>query len=132
MKFLSQRRYLFTPRINGNENLEEGQRLQVEVIRATAENHGKLKSIRAWRNSEGDTIMDTVFDTKEILRSCVGEIINLEVEVEDADGKITVKKITSGKELAEATFYGCGTLVSLICAEVASDTITPTEKKICG
>ena len=131
MKFLAQKRYFFAPALNGNETLEEDEQLQVEVIRATAENYGKLRNIRAWRNSEGDTIMETVFDTKEILRNCVGEIRNLEVEVEDAGGKVVVQKITSGKELAEATFYGCGTLVSLICAEVASDTITPTEKKIC-
>ena len=132
MKFLAHKRYFFTPALNGNELLPEDEQLQVEVIRATAENYGKLRNIRAWRNYEGDTIMETVFDTKEILRNCVGEIKNLEVEVEDAGGKVAVKKITSGKELAEATFYGCGTLVSLICAEVASDTITPTEKKICG
>lgn len=131
MKFLAQRRYFFTPDLNGNELLPEDEQLQVEVIRATAENHGKLRNIRAWRNAQGETVMETVFDTKEILRSCVGEIRNLKVEVEDADGKVAVQKITSGKELAETTFYGCGTLVSLICAEVASDTITPTEKKIC-
>lgn len=131
MKFLAHKRYFFTPALNGNETLEEDEQLQVEVIRATAENHGKLRNIRAWRNAQGETVMETVFDTKEILHSCVGEIRNLEVELEGADGKITTKKITSGKELAEATFYGCGTLVSLICAEVASDTITPTEKKIC-
>ena len=130
MKFLAQKRYFFAPALNGNELLPEDEQLQVEVIRATAENHGKLRNIRAWRNYEGDTIMETVFDTKEILRNCVGEIKNLEVEVEDAGGKVVVQKITSGKELAEATFYGCGTLVSLICAEVASDTITQTEKKI--
>ena len=129
MKFLAQKRYFFAPALNGNELLPEDEQLQVEVIRATAENHGKLRNIRAWRNYEGDTIMETVFDTKEILRKCVGEIKNLEVEVEDAGGKVVVQKITSGKELAEATFYGCGTLVSLICAEVASDTITQTEKK---
>lgn len=132
MKFLAQKHYFFTPALNGNELLPEDEQLQVEVIRATAENHGKLRNIRAWRNSQGETIMETVFDTKEILRSCVGEIRNLKVEVEGADGKVVVKKIASGKELAEETFYGCGTLVSLICAEVASDTITPTEKKICG
>lgn len=132
MKFLAQRRYFFTPDLNGNELLPEDEQLQVEVIRATAENHGKLRNIRAWRNAQGETVMETVFDTKEILRSCVGEIRNLKVEFEGADGKVAVQKITSGKELAETTFYGCGTLVSLICAEVASDTITPTEKKICG
>ncbi len=132
MKFLAQRRYFFTPSINGNEGLDEGERLQVEIIRATAENHGRLKTIRAWRNSEGETVMETVFDTKEILRSCVGQIRNLEVEVEAADGTMTAQRITSGRELAEASFYGCGTLVSLICAEVAGDAITPSEKKICG
>ena len=132
MKFLAQRRYFFTPDLNDNELLPEDEQLQVEVIRATAENHGKLRNIRAWRNAQGETVMETVFDTKEILRSCVGEIRNLKVEFEGADGKVAVQKITSGKELAETTFYGCGTLVSLICAEVASDTITPTEKKICG
>ena len=132
MKFLAQRRYFFTPDLNGNELLPEDEQLQVEVIRATAENHGKLRNIRAWRNTQGETVMETVFDTKEILRSCVGEIRNLKVEFEGADGKVAVQKITSVKELAETTFYGCGTLVSLICAEVASDTITPTEKKICG
>lgn len=131
MKFLAQKRYFFTPALNGNELLPEDEQLQVEVIRATAENHGKLRNIRAWRNSQGETVMETVFDTKEILRSCVGEIRNLKVEIEGAGGKVVVQKITSGKELAETTFYGCGTLVSLICAEVASDTITPTEKKIC-
>lgn len=131
MKFLAHKRYFFTPAINGNELLPEDEQLQVEVIRSTAENHGKLRNIRAWRNSQGETVMETVFDTKEILRSCVGEIRNLKVEIEGAGGKVVVQKITSGKELAETTFYGCGTLVSLICAEVASDTITPTEKKIC-
>lgn len=131
MKFLAHKRYFFTPALNGNETLEEDEQLQVEVIRATAENHGKLRNIRAWRNSQGETVMETVFDTKEILHSCVGEIRNLEVELEGADGKITTKKITSGKELAEATFYGCGALVSLICAEVASDIISTAEKKIC-
>lgn len=131
MKFLAHKRYFFTPALNGNELLPEDEQLQVEVIRATAENHGKLRNIRAWRNSQGETVMETVFDTKEILRSCVGEIRNLKVEIEGAGGKVVVQKITSGKELAETTFYGCGTLVSLICAEVASDTITPTEKKIC-
>lgn len=131
MKFLAHKRYFFTPALNGNELLSEDEQLQVEVIRATAENHGKLRNIRAWRNSQGETVMETVFDTKEILRSCVGEIRNLKVETEGAGGKVVVQKITSGKELAETTFYGCGTLVSLICAEVASDIITPTEKKIC-
>ena len=131
MKFLAHKRYFFTPALNGNELLPEDEQLQVEVIRATAENHGKLRNIRAWRNSQGETVMETVFDTKEILHSCVGEIRNLEVELEGADGKITTKKITSGKELAEATFYGCGALVSLICAEVASDIISTAEKKIC-
>lgn len=131
MKFLAHKRYFFTPALNGNELLSEDEQLQVEVIRATAENHGKLRNIRAWRNSQGETVMETVFDTKEILRSCVGEIRNLKVEIEGAGGKVVVQKITSGKELAETTFYGCGTLVSLICAEVASDIITPTEKKIC-
>ena len=131
MKFLAHKRYFFAPALNGNETLEEDEQVLVEVIRATAENHSKLKNLRAWRNSQGETVMETVFDTKEILRSCVGEIKNLEVELEGTDGKITTKKITSGKELAESTFYGCGTLVSLICAEVASDIITVAEKKIC-
>lgn len=132
MKFLAQKRYFFAPGINGNEALDEDEQLQVEIIRATAENHARLKNIRAWRNSDGETVMETAFDTKEILRSCVGEIRNLEVEVEAADGTMTTQKITSGRELAQASFYGCGTLVSLICAEVAGDAITPSEKKICG
>lgn len=131
MKFLSQKRYYFVPKINDNEQLPEGERVEVEIIRATAENHAKLKSIRAGRNADGSPVLESYFDTKEILHSCVGEIKNLEIEEQKADGKITVKKITNGKELASSTFYGCDTLVSLICAEVASDTISSTEKKIC-
>lgn len=132
MKFLCQKRYFFAPAMNGNESLGEGERLEVEIIRATAENHAKLRGIRAGRSPDGTPVWENYFDFREILRRCVGEIRNLEVEVEGADGTMTVQKITSGKELAESTFYGCDTLVSLICAEVASDIITPTEKKICG
>ena len=132
MKFLAQKRYFFIPRINGNESLGPDEQLQVEVIRATAANHNNLKRIRSSYIADGQPVVEAVFDVKEILTKCVGEIRNLEVEVEGADGKMTAQRITSGKELAGSTFYGCDTLVSLICAEVASDTITPAEKKIYG
>ena len=39
------------------------------------------------------------------------------------------KDITSGEQLALASFYGSATLVSLISAEVLTDTLLDTEKK---
>ena len=128
MKFLSQRRYFFIPSVMGNENLPENERVEIEIIRATAENHGKLSQTTASRDDNGQIQVHTSFNTREILRSCVGEIRNLEIE-EEIDKKTVVKKITTGKELADAVFYGSDALVSQICTEVVSDTITDTEKK---
>ena len=130
MKFTSQKRYFFVPDINGNLTLDKKEQLQIEVIRATAENQGLLSKVTVKRQEDGSVTADSKFDVPAILRNHVGEIKNLVIEETDADGKIKEVQVKNGKELAESVFYGSKTLIDLICIEVASDRITDSQKKI--
>lgn len=130
MKFTSQKRYFFVPDINGNLTLDEKEQLQIEVIRATAENQGLLSKVTVKRQEDGSVTADSKFDVPAILRNHVGEIRNLVIEETDADGKIKEVQVKNGKELAESVFYGSKTLIDLICIEVASDRLTDSQKKI--
>ena len=75
-------------------------------------------------------------DDKELLEF-LAEIKSGDEDIEEAkinaDEKIgneeKEKDITSGEQLALASFYGSATLVSLISAEVLTDTLLDTEKK---
>ena len=129
MILTSQKRYWITPDFAGNLDLPEAERVEVEIIRATVENRNRLTSTETKRSADGEISMHTNFHIGEILRNCVGEIKNLEVQTE-IDGKTEIKAIKSGKELAGAVAYGLDGLVSIICTEVARDTMSLAEKKI--
>lgn len=134
MKFSALKNYVFYPDINGNFDLPEDERLSVEIIRPTAEDHESLVYVeltqQVQKDAKGKDVINaasrTKFNTTKILRRHVGEIRNLTVE--DSDGK--EKQITSGEELAGASFTGMFALVNAICVEVCSDKLTDTQKKI--
>ena len=129
MKFVGRSRYWFTPKIKGNRALSDSEKLQIEIIRPAAEEAGSLSSVKMTRGSGGEVAMENTFDTKKILRHHVGEIKNLVIVEKNDNGEETEKKIENGAALAEAKFYGAGTLVSLICTEVMRDVLTEEEKK---
>jgi hypothetical protein len=133
MKFTAQKKYVFYPDINGNLDLPESERLSVEIIRPTAEDHDSLVYVeQIQQRKDTDTGMVTTsshtrFNTSKILRRHAGEIKNLTV-ADAATGKET--PITNGEELAVSSFAGMFPLVNAICIEVCADKIQPEQKKI--
>jgi len=133
MKFNALKNYTFFPSVNGNLDLPESERLSVEIIRPVAEDHESLVFVeltqQTQKDSKGKEVINsasrTKFNTPKILRRHVGEIKNLVLE--DADGE---KQITTGEELAAASFTGMFKLVNEICAEVCSDKLSAAQKKI--
>jgi len=133
MKFAANKKYIFYPDVKGNLDLPESERLSVEIIRPTAEDHGTLVFTELVTQQKKDaagrdftaTSAQTRFNASKILRFHVGAIKNLIIE--DA-GKET--PVTCGEELAGASFAGMFPLVNAICTEVCSDKITDTQKKI--
>ena len=130
MKFTAIRKYWFVPDIGDNLKLEDDKQLQIEIIRPTVENQNELSQVSVRKADDGSVTADSKFNVSKILHDCVGAIKNLEVEETSCDGKKSLSKIKNGKELSEAVFYESKALVNLICIEVASDSITESEKKI--
>lgn len=128
MKFVGKDKYWYVPKINGNLDLPEDEQLQIEIIRPTAENRDGLTTVSCVRKPDGSSEIVQHSNVKEILRKHVGKIKNLTV-VEKIGNEEKEKDITSGEQLALASFYGSATLVSLISAEVLTDTLLDTEKK---
>ena len=128
MKFVGKDKYWYAPKINGNLNLPEEEQLQIEIIRPTAENRDGLTTVSCVRRPDGSSEIVQHSNVKDILRKHVGKIKNLTV-VEKIGNEEKEKDITSGEQLALASFYGSATLVSLISAEVLTDTLLDTEKK---
>ena len=128
MKFVGKDKYWYVPKINGNLDLPEDEQLQIEIIRPTAENRDGLTTVSCVRRPDGSSEIVQHSNVKEILRKHVGKIKNLTV-VEKIGNEEKEKDITSGEQLALASFYGSATLVSLISAEVLTDTLLDTEKK---
>jgi hypothetical protein len=120
---------------HGNLDLPEGERLSVEIIRPTAEDHDTLVFVEVVqqnkRNAKDTDVITTTshtrFNAPKILRRHVGEIKNLVIEDVEAG---TEKSIASGEELASASFAGMFPLVNAICIEVCADKITNAQKKI--
>jgi hypothetical protein len=131
MKFTANKKYTFCPDINGNLKLPANERLSVEIIRPSAEDRGELTW---WEGSaKGTGAEQSVrvrYNTPRILRNNIGIIKNLVIEDPDSPGKD--KTVTSGGELAEASFIGMNALVDVICAEVCADMLTDAQKKISG
>ena len=126
MKFTANKKYTYYPKVNGNLDLPEHERLSVEIIRPTAEERGEV----AWyegtpRGAGSETSVRVKFNTSRILRNNIGAIKNLVVD----DGE-KEKAIVSGPELAAASFAGMNALVDVLCSEVCADIITDTQKKI--
>ncbi|MCL2808631.1 MAG: hypothetical protein FWD24_01055 [Treponema sp.] len=136
MKFSALKNYTFYPVINDNLELPESERLSVEIIRPTAEDHETLVFVeltqQVQKDSKGKDLINsasrTKFNTSKILRRHIGEIKNLFVEDTDEGGK--EKQITTGEELACASFSGMFKLVNEICVEVCSDKLSDSQKKI--
>jgi cAMP phosphodiesterase len=136
MKFSALKNYVFYPDINGNLELPESERLSFEIIRPTAEDHGTLVFTelvtKVGKDTKGQEIISTSsstkFNTSKILYRHVGEIKNLVIEGADGSGK--EKAITSGAELAAASFAGMNKLIDLVGVRVCSDKIAEAEKKI--
>jgi len=149
MIFKAKKSYWFTPDIQDNLTLPESQRLKVRIVRPDAETQGELSAMeisRDFTKKEVSEVKDgkrkkdeeprkasLTFirkqDTGRILRECVSEIVNCPVEEEDAEGKISVKKITTGTELACSTAFGLGRLIELICAECLKDELKDDTEK---
>jgi len=130
MKFTALKSYVFYPDVNGNLDLPEAERLSVEITRPTAEDFGTLASLEVAQKNHKDDVDRTVFrfNVPKILRRYVGRIKNLTVE--DADAPRGDKKITTGEELAEASFAGMFLLANAICTEVCAERISDAQKKI--
>ncbi len=148
MKFTEEPRYEFFPKLNGNLELPENERLTVEIIRPTGyqrkeftsviitreyypddqpvDTDGNPRTVKKFKKITGETKVNADY----ILRNCVGCIKNLTVVVTDKDGKKVEREITNGAELAECRAYGIADLISEICIEVQSDEITDAKKKI--
>jgi hypothetical protein len=129
VKFTANKKYVFYPDVNGNLDLPESERLSVEIIRPTAEERGEV----AWyegnaRGTGTDMSVRVKFNTSRILRNNIGAVKNLVVE--DAGSPGGEKPVTSGAELAAASFIGMNALVDVICSEVCADFITDAQKKI--
>lgn len=130
MTFFGRKRYWYAPDINNNLALDEDQRLEIEILRPTAENQGDLTSVLVSKDENGLVNMTTTFNTKKILRNHVGQIKNLVITQKNDQGEDICHEIKNGNELASSSFYGSKTLVSLICTEVLSDKISDEQKKI--
>jgi len=136
MKFNALKNYIFYPAINGNLDLPESERLSIEIIRPTAEDHESLVftelTQQVQKDAKGKDIINTAsrtkFNTSKILRRHVGEIKNLTIEDPDNGGK--EKQITCGEDLAVASFTGMFKLANEICIEVCSDKLSAAQKKI--
>lgn len=136
MKFSALKNYTYYPDINGNLDLPEGERLSMEIIRPTAEDHDSLVftelTQQARKDSKGTDVINvasrTRFNTPKILRRHVGEIKNLVIE-DPGDSKKD-KQISTGEEFASASFSGMYPLINMICVEVCSDKLTSAQKKI--
>lgn len=128
MKFVGKDKYWYAPKINGNLELPEEEQLQIEIIRPTAENRDGLTTISCVRRPDGSSEIVQHSNVKQILRNHIGKIKNLTVVVKNGTEEKAVE-ITSGEQLAAASFYGSATLVSLLCAEVLTDTLLEEEKK---
>jgi len=134
MRFDALKNYTYYPDVYGNLDLPESEKLSVEIIRPTAEDHETLVFVELTqqfkKDSKGSELINqtsrTKFNTPKILRRHVGEIKNLVI----ADGAGKDKIIATGEELASASFAGMFSLVNKICNEVCSDTLTDTQKKI--
>lgn len=129
MKFTANQKYIFYPDVNGNLELPEGERLSVEIIRPTAEERESI----CWYETvpRGLTTDGTIrirYNAPLILREKVGVIKNLVIT--DSAGK--EKTVSSGPELAVASFVGMVALANAICGEVCADHVTETQKKISG
>lgn len=141
-------RYFFCPDVADNLTLDENRRLYVEIIRPTGYQRQEFTSVKVERDYYPDdqpigedgkerkvrklkkVSVDTKFNADYILRNCVGEIKNLTVESTDSDGKKHSRDIKNGADLAECRAYGIEKIVSAICVEVQSDTLTDSKKKI--
>lgn len=130
MTFYGRKKYWYIPVIADNMTLAEDEQLAVEILRPTAENQGDLTAVAVAKDEQGVVNMTSTFNTKKILRNHVGQIRNLRIAEKTDQGEVVTREITTGRELAESAFYGAKTLVSLICAEVLSDTISEEQKKI--
>ena len=128
MKFVGKDKYWYVPKINGNLDLPEDEQLQIEIIRPTAETRDSLSTVSCVRKPDGSSEIVQHSNVKEILRKHVGKIKNLTV-VEKIGNEEKEKDITSGEQLALASFYGSATLVSLVSAEVLTDTLLDKKKK---
>ena len=134
MKISALKNYSFYPDFNGNLDLAESERLTIEIIRPAAEDHETLVFVeltqQVQKDSKGKDIINsssrTKFNTPKILRRHVGKIENLIIE--DESGK--EQRITTGEELAAASFTGMFKLVNDICVEVCSDKLSASQKKI--
>jgi hypothetical protein len=137
MKFNALKNYTFYPDVNGNLDLPESERLSVEIIRPTAEDHESLVytelTQQVQKDSKGRDVTNSAsrikFNTPKILRRHAGEVKNLIIR-DDETGK--ERAVTSGEELAAASFAGMFALANAICVEVCSEKLPPSQKKISG
>lgn len=130
MTFYGRKKYWYVPDLENNLSLAEDEQLAIEILRPTAENQGDLTSVAVAKDEQGTVNMTSTFNTKKILRNHVGQIRNLRIAEKTDQGEMLTREIATGRALAESSFYGAKTLVSLICAEVLSDTVTEEQKKI--
>ena len=140
-------RYDFYPDIGNNLSLPESERLSVEIIRPTGYQRSEFTSVLVERDYYPDdqpltadgkprevrklksVRVETRFNSDYILRNCVGKVRNLTVETGSSENRKT-REIRNGADLAECRAYGIEKIITAVCVEIQSDTMTDSKKKI--
>jgi hypothetical protein len=125
VKLTAKATYTYIPKFNGNRGLPEKEQIKVEIIRPKVEEREALFHFDVAQEGGGRATLKQQNDVGRALRDHVGAIENLAAEY--GDGK--AEPILTGKDLAEASLFGAGGLVTELFLEVVSDTLREDEKK---
>lgn len=153
MLFTEKQTYVFVPdfEINGVKNLDQPKSQQVsgKITRPDLETKAEMTELEVVKKYSKKAVADAKAgkesagtgeerkinlvrrqDTGRILRECLDDIKNVEVEEFDENGKKTgTRQITTGAELAESRAFGLDLVAQKFCAEILKDKLGEEEEK---
>ena len=157
MRFIERKEYTFVPDMevvdeNGksvkNKELPKSKQISAVINRPDSETRAELKEIEVARTyskkevgdankgSDSDSVTKkklnfmSRMDVGRILREHVLELKNVEIEVQDGEGKqVKVQALSTGADLAECKAFGIEVLVQKLCAEVLRDKLDEKTEK---